>query len=90
MKGTYGFLSGSLACLASALVIVSVLAMPTQGIRANDSSSGGEASPTDDSCVCNELCFFDEGFFNCIGQFPTCYNATCVGFDCACPQSIHP
>jgi hypothetical protein len=38
MNGVYGFLSRSLACLAVALVILSVLAMPAQGVRANDPS----------------------------------------------------
>lgn len=38
MKRMYEFLSRSFACWAVTLVILSALAMPTQGVKANDSS----------------------------------------------------
>lgn len=41
MKGMCDFLSRGFACLAVALMILSGLAMPTQGVRANDPSPAG-------------------------------------------------
>ena len=41
MKWLCNVLSWHLTCLAVALVILSFLAMPTQGVRANDPSSYG-------------------------------------------------
>lgn len=54
MKGMCDFLSRGFACLAVALMILSGLAMPTQGVRANDSSPAGKGGGTTnfESCAC--------------------------------------
>lgn len=80
MKGMYGFLSRSFGCLAVALVILSVLAMPTQNVMANDpSSDGGNAvgvscwGVPDPDCTWND-CYYDNGDF-----YKPCT------WDCGCP-----
>lgn len=82
MREIHSFLSRGLACLATALVIVSVLAMPTQGIRAND--SGG---PTPDPCTCNPLCPDWPGEDDCAGAYGC--PAYCNGI-CGCSLVIQP
>lgn len=81
MKKMCIFLSRSLACLMAALVILSVLALPTQGIRANDPSQdeGNSGSP----CFCAQDFDWDCSAFNCFGD-PSC-PIICYGFTpCSC------
>jgi hypothetical protein len=83
MKEMYSFLSRSLACLMAALVILSVLAMPTQGVRANDPSQGGGNSGGV-PCGCAQDFDWDCSIFGCYGD-PSCPIA-CSGFTpCDCP-----
>lgn len=81
MKGMYSFLSRGFACLAVALVIVSVLAMPTQGLRANDPSPDGGNHT---SCFCAYL----EGSCDenrCDGPAEDNCGGGCAGYDdCLC------
>jgi hypothetical protein len=66
MKGKYEFLSRSFACLATALVILGVLAMPAQDVRANDPSpDGGPIFP----CSCPDFTS-DCPFALCTGVNP--------------------
>jgi hypothetical protein len=64
MKGMYGFLPRGFACLAVALVILCVLALPAQGVRANDPSPDGG----------------DSGEASCYGTFqpPDCHLNECI------------
>lgn len=71
MKGMYDFLSRGLACLAVALVILCVLAMPTQEVRANDPGGG----PDGDVPYCD--CVPD-----IVGESGTCYGTGCTGPVC--------
>jgi hypothetical protein len=80
MKWLCNVLSWHFTCLAAALVILSVLAMSPQGVRANDPSPDGGFGgycPTD--CIeisCNCSCTDTNGYeVGCSG-----------GPDCPCPD----
>lgn len=77
MKWLYNVLSWHLTCLAVALVILSVLAMPTQGVRADNPSSYGYGS---EYCEGNEPPEFCPGF-HCLygdgGDAGCCCSPTC-------------
>lgn len=79
MKGMFGFLSRGFACLAVALVILFVLAVPTQGVRANDPPSSGGTSGSS-SCGTDVYCPY------CSGSIPTCSQWACLGDDIECGE----
>jgi hypothetical protein len=81
MKGMFGFLSRGFACSAVALVILSVLAMPTQGVRANDPDGGDGGG--DSLCFCTGGVPEDCDVWSCTGG-PDC-PSNCTFLTCGCP-----
>jgi len=57
MMRSYSFLSFGFACLATALLVIGILAMPTQGVWANDPTGGGSpaAFACASSCYCDNV-----------------------------------
>jgi hypothetical protein len=53
MMRSYNCLSFGFGCLATALLVIAILAMPTQGVWANDPTGGG---PNDSGCADLKLC----------------------------------
>lgn len=80
MNGMYDFSSRGFACLASALVILCVLAMPTQGVMANDPSGGGGDGKHG---VCPQGCF-PPFCLDCDCEYPDGY-ICCCNYACVCP-----
>jgi hypothetical protein len=81
MKGMYDFLSRGFACLAVALVIVSVLAMPTQVVLANDPSPDGG---TADETHCQDYSApWDCPVYRCLYSNNTDAGYNCDGY-CGC------
>jgi hypothetical protein len=83
MKGMYDFLSRGFACLAVALVIVSVLAMPTQVVLANDPSSGGSTYDTQ-YCEANDPPQFCP-YYHCLWYGSGDDAGCCCNYSCNCP-----
>lgn len=82
MKGMYGFLSRGVACMAVALVILSVLAMPTQGVRANDPSPDNNTSPCSPCSANSQPC----SQWGCYGDLVECGWMDCYDYfdGCGC------
>lgn len=85
MMRAYSFLTFGFSCLATALLLIGIMAMPIQGLYANNPNSvGGQVlamCPTT-GCVCagvgncDDTCFGGDGCnlqnCNCTGPYPNC------------------
>lgn len=69
MMRSYSFLSFGFACLATALLVIGILAMPSQGVWANDPVGGGPLA-----VACASDCSCD--------NYPTCLDKCSDGGGC--------
>lgn len=79
MKRMCDFLSRGFACLAVALMILSGLAMPTQGARANAPGGGLGTTIVNLSCSCNSWCGTAPYATTCFGPPDLCRSCPLCG-----------
>jgi len=79
MMRSYSFLSFGFTCLATALLVIGILAMPTQGVWANDPSGGGPLA-----IDCASMCSCD----NSPTCLDTCSDSRGCNTECHCQPYV--